>query len=309
MRVVGLDIGSGYTKCFDGTSRIIFPSIYSYREPGLWEDREGVIEAVGEQALVVAQNPNAVTLYPVIDGKPQHQAFVKLVKEALKRLQIGFFEDVCLVTGLPYESGKDDRERIKNLLRDRLHLKELVAYPQAIGTLFDLDLQSATVINIGHGTTEIVLIEKLNVLGGMSEPLASDYIITSLSNFIQSKHGFKPTTDNLVAFISGKIDVITAFGKNFVHRKDTDAQLQSVVDQSVLDHLAEKIAYDAQYLLTQLPPNLDCATRIILSGGGSLIAGIREAIEQELNCKLLVPSDPIFSNVSGFYKMGRKLYD
>jgi len=301
-RVVALDIGSGYTKCFDGNQRIIFPSAYSHRQPGLWEDGEGTVEAVGEQALVIAQHPNAVTLYPVIDGKPQHQAFIKLAEEALRRLNIHFYEDVCLVTGLPYETGKQDRERIKELLEDKLRLKQLAVYPQAVGTLFDLDLQSATVINIGHGTTEIAVIEKLNVLGGMSEPLASDYILSSLSNIIQSKSGFKPTTDSLISLVSGKTDTITAFGKS-VHRKDLDTQLQSTVD-----HLAEKIGYNTRYLLTQLPSNLECTNTIVLSGGGSLIKGMREMMERQLACSVVTPSVPIFSNVLGFYKMGRKLY-
>jgi actin-like ATPase involved in cell morphogenesis len=103
--------------------------------------------------------------------------------------------------------------------------------------------------------------------------------------------------------VSGEAEFITAFGKTPVFKKDVDAQLHSVVD-----HLAEKIAYDARYLLTQLPPNLECTKTIILSGGGSLIAGIREVVQQQLNFKVLTPADPIFSNALGFYKMGRKLY-
>lgn len=303
VRVVALDIGSGYTKCFDGNQRIVFPSVYSYRQPGLWEDREGTIEAVGEQALAIAQHPNAVTLYPVIDGRPQHQAFIKLAEEALRSLKIHFYEDVCLVTGLPYETGKQDRERIKELLEDKLRLNQLAVYPQAVGTLFDLDLQSAIVINIGHGTTEIAVIEKLNVLGGMSEPLASDYILSSLSNTIQAKCGFKPITDSLVALVSGKTDTITAFGKSPVQRKDLNSQLQNAVD-----HLVEKIGYNTRYLLTQLPSNLECTKTIALSGGGSLIKGMRESMERQLACSVVTPSEPIFSNVLGFYKMGRKLY-
>jgi actin-like ATPase involved in cell morphogenesis len=302
VRVVALDIGSGYTKCFDGNQRIIFPSVCSYRQAGLWEDRDGIVEAVGEQALVIAQHPNAVTLYPVIDGKPQHQAFIKLAEEALRRLSIHFYEEVCLVTGLPYETSKQDREQTKNQLKDKLRMNELAVYPQAVGTLFDLDLQSATVINIGHGTTEIAVIEKLNVLGGMSEPLASDYILTSLSSFIQAKHGFKPTTDSLIALLSGKADTITVFGKS-VHRKDLDNQLQSTAD-----HLVEKISYNTRCLLAQLPSNLECTKVIVLSGGGSLIRGLREMMEQQLACNVVTHPDPIFSNVSGFYKMGRKLY-
>lgn len=73
--------------------------------------------------------------------------------------------------------------------------------------------------------------------------------------------------------------------------------------------MADKICYDVRYLLNQLPPNLECAENIVLSGGGSLIKGVKEAIRKGLEVeKLVTPSDPIFSNVHGFYKIGRKLY-
>jgi actin-like ATPase involved in cell morphogenesis len=302
MKIVGLDIGSGFTKCFDGERKIIFPSIYAYRHPTIWEEGSEIIEGVGENALGIISYPNSVKLYPVIDGKPQHQAFIKLAKEALKRLNIGFFDKVCLVSGLPYETGKQDRERIKQTLKENLRLEEIAVYPQAIGTLFDLDFQSATVINIGHGTTEILIIENLNVLGGISEPLASDYIVSAISNHIQSKHGFKASVESIIDLIVGKTEEITTFGK-IVHREDVDSLMKKNVD-----YLADKICYDARYMLNQLPPNLDCANRIVLSGGGGLIKGMREAVKQRLGVEVILPSDPIFSNVQGFYKIGRKLY-
>lgn len=302
IRVVGLDTGSGFTKCFDGKNKIILRSIYAYRPPTIWEDKTGVIEGVGEQALQVTQYPNAVKLYPIIDGKPQHEAFIKLAKEALSRLKIGFLDKLCLVSGLPYEIGKQDREQIKQLLKQNLELDEIAVYPQALGTLFDLDLQSATVINIGHGTTEILLIEKLNVLGGISESLASDYILSAVSDYIQSKHGFKASVESVVDLMIGRVDEVTTFGKN-VRRGD----IESLVKKNV-DYLTDKICYDVRYMLTQLPTNLECANRIVLSGGGSSIKGMKEAITQKLAVAVLVPNDPIFSNVFGFYKMGKKLY-
>lgn len=140
------------------------------------------------------------------------------------------------------------------------------------------------------------------MLGGISEPLASDYVLTSLSNMIQAKNGFKPTTESLVSLISGKADSVTAFDKSTVFREGIDSQLQSAAN-----HL-EKIAYNARYLLTRLPPDLECSNTIVLSGGGSLIKCVREAVEQQLNSRLPVPSDPIFSNVYGFYRMGKRLF-
>jgi len=171
-KVVGLDIGSGFTKCYDGENKVVFPSVYCYRQPTAWEDESGIIEGVGEKALEIAEHPNTVKLYPIINGKPQYQVFIKIAEEALKRVGVDLRDPVPLVSGLPYETGKQERKEVEALLRKHLSLSNLSIYPQALGTLFDLDLKSGTVINIGHATTELLIIEKLNILGGISEPLA-----------------------------------------------------------------------------------------------------------------------------------------
>jgi len=42
-------------------------------------------------------------------------------------------------------------------------LNKVTVYPQAAGTLFDLDLRSTTDIKVGHGTADITVIEKLSI--------------------------------------------------------------------------------------------------------------------------------------------------
>jgi len=302
-KIIGLDIGSGFTKCYDGEHKIVFPSVYCYRQPTAWEDESGIIEGVGEKALEIAKYPNTVKLYPIINGKPQYQVFTKIALEALKRVGVGQRDPVPLVSGLPYETGKQERKEVEALLRKHLSLSSLSIYPQALGTLFDLDLGSGTVINIGHATTEILVIEKLNILGGLSEPLASDFIISALSDLIQERYDFKPSTESLLSLLVGRIGKISSFDKATVYRAD----VEEVIGRSI-DYLTDKICYDARAMLTQLPENLDCAGKVILSGGGSLIRGVRKAVEDKLNVRVKVPDDPMFSNVRGFYKAGVKLY-
>ncbi|MEM3502094.1 MAG: rod shape-determining protein, partial [Candidatus Bathyarchaeia archaeon] len=278
------------------------PSIYAYRQPNIWEDGFETIEGVGEQALEIAKYPNAIKLYPILDGKPQHQAFLKLAREAICRLELDSSNTLYLVSGLLYETAKPERERIKQILRESLSLREIAVYPQCLGTLFDLDLQSATVINIGHGTTEVLIVENLNTLAGFSQPLACDFLLTNLVEYVQAKHGLKLIMENIVSLIVGNIRSISAFGKS-VSINDIKDRLESGIDQ-----LAEKICYDARYLLTQLQANLECSSKIVLSGGGSMIKGMKQAVEEKLGMKVLVPSNPIFSNVQGFYKIRLKLY-
>ena len=297
--IVGLDIGSGFVKAVDGQKRVIFPSIYAFRHGSIWENDE-LVEGVGEEALEIAKHPNSIRFYPVVDGKPQHQAWTKLAEEALKRLKIN--SPIHLVTGVPFDTARDDRDRIKEDLKQKLSLEEIAIYPQALGTLFDLDIDSSTIINIGHGTCEILAIENLKILSGTSGSLANDFLISSLTTYVQSKFGFKPTLEAACNFIINNTAGISAPNQT-VSRKELQVPLETVTNQ-----LVEKVCYDTRFLLSQLPSNLECIRHIVLSGGGALVRGVREGVQKTLSCKILVPPDPIFSNVNGFYKMGVKLF-
>ena len=301
-RVIGLDVGSGFTKAYDGAHMAMFPSVYAYRQSNDWENN-GRIEGVGKQALEIAQHPDAVVIYPVINGKVQHSAYVNLLREALRRSHVLSFEKIALVTGLPYDMGKRDREAIKELMQAELQRGTVEVYPQAVGTLFQVDAKDGFIINIGHGTAELTAFEKLEALTGMSESIAADYVLRRVATEIQRRFGFKATTENLIELVSGRVSEISAFGKKTVRRD----QIETVLRESI-QHLAEKIGYDTKALLSQLPPGLKCSSTVILSGGGSMMVGLAKMLEKELGVKLIQPADPIYSNVLGYFKMGLKLH-
>jgi actin-like ATPase involved in cell morphogenesis len=301
-RIIALDIGSSFTKCVEGEKKIIFPSIYVYRRPTIWEDKNRIIEAVGVRAIAEARHPNSIKLYPIVDGKPLDVAYVKLAKEALHRLGARG-SSTCVVTGVPYETGKEMAEQLKQRFKSELGLEEVVVYAQGLGTLFDVGVESGIIINVGHGTTEILVVERFNMLAGMSEPLASDYVLQTVAEYVQRKYGFKPSIEDTIHLVAGNVKSVSAFGRQEVTPRDIEEPLQESVSE-----LARKICYDAKYLLTQVPGNMECTRRIILSGGGSLIKGVRESIQQGLGMKVVVPKDPIFSNAQGFYKRGERLW-
>ena len=301
-RVIALDIGSGYTKAYDGSHMAMFASVYAYRQSNDWENK-GRIEGVGKEALEIAKHPDAVVIYPVIDGKVQHSAYVNLLREALRRSHVLSFEKIALVTGLPYDTGKKDREAIRELMQAELQTGTVEIYPQAVGTLFQVDAKDGFIINIGHGTSELTAFEKLEPLTGMSESIAADYVLRRVGTDIQRRFGFKPTTDSLIQLVVGRVSEVKAFGKKSVRRE----QIETVL-QEALKHLAEKIGYDAKALLSQLPPGVKCSSTVILSGGGSQLMGLPQMIEKELGCKVIQSPDPIYSNVLGFYKIGLKVH-
>jgi rod shape-determining protein MreB len=304
-RVVGLDIGSGFVKAYNGDEMTIFPSVYSYRESAPW-DPNGHMEGVGSRGVEISRFPDAITISPVVNGKPlDRSAYVKLIREAFRRLHITFSDEICLVTGLPYQSSQADRESLKSLLTEKMRVSRVTVLPQPLGPLYDLGLTNGCVCNIGHSTTEFGTFDRLNLLSGLSERLASDFVLGLLSNRIQSEFGLKLPTQTLIDLISAKVKVIDGFTDQTVHVRGHDI---SDAFQVACKGLVQKLAYDVRALLTELPPGLECSGTVILSGGGSMIRGIPRLLEKELGHRVIVPNDPIYSTVLGYYKAGLKLY-
>ena len=299
--IVAMDLGSGYTKAVSDKARIIFPSLIAFRHAQSWEEHnDGLIEGIGESALDVAKFPNAIIIRPISEGRPEHDAFLKLSQEALRRLKV---DQVSLVSGLPFDMNKKDRERIKETLKESLRLTQIALFPQGLGTLFDLDLDDGIVLNCGHNTVEVLAIENLQILTGSSLPLANDYILQTLTQFILREYGFKPDEFALQNLVIGNINRISGM-KTEVARKDIEKPLENSVSL-----LADTIAHQTRSLLNQLPhSNLACLEHVILSGGGSLLRGFRQQLQQALKMKVTVHPDPLFSNCLGFMKAGLKLW-
>lgn len=121
---------------------------------------------------------------------------------------------------------------------------------------------------------------------------------------VTSKRGTgKPSMESMVELLTGKGDELTSFRKRV-----SVGEVRDIVERAVA-HLAEKVCYEARYMISQLPSNLECANTVILSGGGALIGGVKEAVEQALGLVVKIPRDPVFSDVHGFYRIDRKLFE
>lgn len=262
-----------------------------------------MIEGVGDVAVEIGKHPNAIILQPIIDGRPQHEAYLKLAQEALKQIYSrSFVEKLYLVTGLPYESSRSDRIQMKQKLKETLHLTDISVYPQAVGTLIDMDFRSATIINIGHGTTEILVVEDLHTLSGLSDPLAVDLIISNISQKIQAEHGFNPSLESILGIILGREEKIWLRG-----RAIGKGELEETLTRSIA-HLAEKISHNVQRIMAELPSTIEAANTVVLSGGGSLVGGMKEALSDVIKAPIIQHGDPIFSNARGYHKIGVEIY-
>ena len=272
MASVGLDIGTGFVKCVSENARVRFPSLYAYRRPSPWEERRGLVEAVGDDALGMAENPNAVLVRPVVQGSPVNErGFAELVRHAIgKVLQekgaVGRqHEGLHVVAGLPY-GARSQRDSVRRMVAKLCSPETCHVVPQAIGTLVDADLEDAVIVSIGQGTTEIVAFQ-----GRIPVSVVSSH---HAAGEISSKVGSSKTA---------YVDCQTFQGAKA-------KPLVGMLADSICDELSS-----ARQGLGGLP--------VVISGGGILIPGMREAIESRISCKAIIPKDPVMSNALGLYRL------
>lgn len=270
MLSIGLDIGTAFVKCVSDTAKIRFPSLYAYKLDKEWADKGRLVEGVGEEAVKISQDPDAIMIRPVMLGRPVHEeAFANLVKHAValsseKKDALGSSGEMAFAVGLPYDAGRHlctVQKMVARLYKPRA----CDVVPQVLGTLVDTGVPSGIVVSIGQGTTEIVAFVNNKAIRGISVHHAVEYISSRLG-------------EGHMAYLDGTIYSSPKTGK-----------LVKMLADSILNKLAG-IRQD----LEKLP--------VIISGGGILVPGMQETLKSKLE-NIMVPQDPVMSNAQGLYKI------
>ena len=275
MLKLGLDIGTGFVKCVSNYGSIRFPSIYVKRIHGHWTQK--TTEAVGDRARDILKTVGTSAISPIQRGKPDaryqkqvemlleesiHQ-ITKLVKAPTKTDN----DKIRIVVGLPYHAF-DYQDTMVKTIKKVLSPEKCIAVAQASGTLVDLNQDSGIVVSIGQGTTEIVVIDNLEVIDGESSRWASSFVTRKIDKFAH-------------------LDIETLNQNHGICTK---------YSKVMAEHLIREIQ-DISALHGDRYP-------IALSGGGILLAGMKDELVRGLKkFKVLIPDDPVMSNARGLYQL------
>ena len=271
---IGLDIGTGFVKCVSDYGAVRFPSIYVRRIHGLWTEK--ATEAVGAKAGPLLDTMGATAISPIVRGRPDSRYYKQvdmLLAETVRQVR-GLAKapadtdaKLRIVVGLPYHAF-GYRESMVRVVQKALNAEACTVVAQASGTLVDLDLESAIVVSIGQGTTEIVVIDDMEIIDGESSRWASD-------------------------FVTRKIGRYAHLDTDLLHRNHDVCHRYARI-------MAENLAREIHDVSGQYGNRY----AIALSGGGLLIPGMQERLAAKLKeFKVVVPDDPVMSNASGLYKL------
>ena len=274
--------------------RAMFPSLYSCTyAPGAGDedmlrdaDERGkpkavLRDAVGEDATAMASGRFATLIRPVKHGVPHDgRGYSRLAVEALGKVGVEDPGRAVICAGVPYDA-RGDRARIKKLILAAARPAYCSVLPQAYGTLKACGLKSGTVVNIGHGTTEIMRVGQEGVYGASIQK-ASEFVLQQLAQR-QGRTGRDAYTD--------------------YERVLADDQRMTA---RLVDLLAVHIADEVQ----QFGAGGAGSAGIILSGGGSRMPGMGEALLKALGgaADVRTVNEPSYSNAIGLELMARERF-
>ncbi len=270
---VGLDIGTGFVKISGNGVKKSFPSLYScgYSDIGKTIEDVGkqvLREVVGVDACNMGENRNFILLRPVVYGVPSHYGgFAALAKAALSKINTKP-EDSQIVIGISFDA-KSIRSKIEKMVISKVGVASCIVVPQAYGTLLYCNKKYGTVVNVGHGTTEILSIKPSGIEG------------------ISIRKGGEFITSQLDAKRGSHVDAAALFEADPI----TAAKLVALL----AEHIADELRRFQQ-------------NNLILAGGGALMPGLQSNIEKAINGTVIVPEDPVFSNAVGLEILAKRKF-
>ncbi|MBY8999916.1 MAG: ParM/StbA family protein [Candidatus Heimdallarchaeota archaeon] len=329
---VGIDLGTSTIKLTCGDLKYKIPSVIGTPNPGwtgmatdkswlnnLIIDDDGIDVYIGELARLQSEIRKPLAS----EGKMKSvKNSVLALKAILSLIMKSNYEQFIISTGVPIATGvAESKELIKGLkgtheikvkndaTGEAKQMKILVencfVMPEPYGTYwYTLKNSGVTtavdsiIVDIGHGTTDILCMYKGNMMRAASGSLeeAVDSLTSALARAIQDKTGK----------IVRPFDLMMAIEKNkkklLVGGKAID--IGTAMDQAVTS-IADVIVDESNRLLNNLPPDA-WIEKVIVCGGGAYVFGdyLKQAFFEANIVKkieeVITPPDAVMSNALGF---------
>ena len=303
---IGIDLGTCNMYAMDCTRKTIL------REPAVVaiDKRSGKVMGVGQDVYdMIGKTPGYIdVIRPLRDGVISNYEMTEvLIRHLLKKVTGSQLVKprVCLcvpsvITGVESQAVVD--ATVASGARKVFLIEEPVA--AAIGAGVDLSLPNGNmIIDIGGGTTDIAVLSLNGIVCKASVKVAGNAFDEVLIKYMRSKYNLligEPTAERV------KIEV------GSVYQRDSQACTE-VKGRDVISGLPKKVTICCNETLHALkepmdqillaivnvfektPPELASDIRangMVLTGGGVLLQGLAEALEQHTNVPARVADDP-----------------
>ena len=305
---IGIDLGTASILVYIKGKGVVLkePSVVAF-------DRDtNKIKAIGEEArLMLGRTPgNIVAVRPLRQGvisdytvtEKMIKYFIQkaLGKKSFRKPRIS----VCVPSGVTEVEKKAVEDATYQAgAREVEIIEEPIA--AAIGAGIDISRPCGNmIVDIGGGTSDIAVISLGGSVVSTSIKIAGDDFDEALVRYMRKKHNLligERTAEDIKIKIGSAYPCAEAVsmdirGRNLVTGLPKTVTVTSTETEEALKAATTQIVEAIHSVLEKTPPELaaDIADRgIVLTGGGSLLQGLEELIEEKTGINTMTAEDPM----------------
>ena len=311
---IGIDLGTASILVYIRGKGVVLkePSVVAF-------DRDtNKIKAIGEDArLMLGRTPgNIVAVRPLRQGViSDYTVTEKMLKHFIqKALGRKTFRKPRIAVCVPSGVTEVEKKAVEDAT-DQAGAREVSIIEEpiaaAIGAGIDISRPCGNmIVDIGGGTSDIAVISLGGTVVSASIKIAGDDFDEALVRYMRKKHnlliGERTAEDIKIkigsAYKRPEPDYMDVRGRNLVTGLPKTVKVSSEETEEALKEPTLQIVEAIHSVLERTPPELaaDVADRgIVLTGGGALLGGLEELIEEETGINTVVAEEPALAVAIG----------
>lgn len=307
---MGIDLGTANTLvCVKGQGVVVNePSVVAIES-----ESQKILQVGLEAKKMVGKTPSSiVAIRPLRDGViADYEIALAMLKYFIGRSSRRFtLMKPMVVIGVPSGATEVERKFLKEAGIEAGAKKVfLIEEPMASAIGAGLNVEEPTgsmIVDIGGGTTEIAVISLGSIVFSQSIRVAGDEMDDSIIQYIKEKYRLvigEKTSERIKMEIGNVIQeeeydqaVTEVVGLDLNTGLPKKIQIVGTEIREAIKEPVSKIVDSVKYTIENTPPELisDIVLHgIIISGGGSMLKGMRDLIERETGIKVIVAEDPL----------------
>jgi rod shape-determining protein MreB len=311
---IGIDLGTANTLLYLRGKGVIInePSVVALNT------KTGQVVAVGKEARdMLGRTPAHIrAVRPLVDGViSDFEVSEEMLSYLIRRAETGskkWFGPIVVV-GVPSETTNVERRAVRDAAKSAgARQVYIVEEPMAGAIGINLPINDpvgSMVVDIGGGTTDIAVISLGGIVVSRNIKVAGDKLNTDIMAYLRSEFKIligEKTAEWIKVAIGGA--VMSEEAKLSVRGRDlatglprevevTDADIRAALSASI-DSLIEGV----REVLETTPPEIlaDVMQRgVYLIGGGAMIRGLRELLQDYLGIPVTIGENPLEAVVRG----------
>lgn len=307
-RDIGIDLGTANVLIYVKGRGIVLnePSIV------VIETETKKVIAVGNEASeMVGRTPGKVkAIRPMKDGviadfeltEIMLDAFIKKIKA--RNLFVRPRILICCPTNITQVEKNAIKEAAERMGARKVYIEEEPKVA-AIGAGMDISKPTANmVLDIGGGTTDIAVLSMNGIVSSASVKVAGNSLNQDLIKYIKEKYKLligEPTAEDIKinfanVYNPSKKEKMEIKGRNLLTGLPSTIEINQEEVKEALMEGVNKIVKSTKNVLEQTPPELsgDIVEKgVILTGGGALLTGLVDVMEEELTIPALIAESPL----------------